>query len=44
MAGLVELLGIERSTNAEGKALVDLGVVCEGEDTTVADFGLGSIC
>lgn len=40
VAGLVELLGIERSTNAKGEALVDLGVVCEGENTAVADLGL----
>lgn len=40
MASLVELLGIERSANAEGEALVDLGVVCKGENTAVADLGL----
>lgn len=40
MAGRVELLGIERSTNAEGETLVDLGVVCERKDAAVADLGL----
>jgi hypothetical protein len=42
VASLVELLGIEGSTNAEGEALVDLGVVCEGEDATVVYLGLVS--
>jgi hypothetical protein len=40
VASLVELLGIEGSANAEGETLVDLGVVCEGEDTAVVDLGL----
>ena len=40
MASLVELLCVKGSTNAEGEALVDLGVVGEGEDATVVDLGL----
>jgi len=41
VAGLVEFLGIEGTANAEGEALVDLNVVCEGEDAAVVDLGLG---
>lgn len=40
MGRLVKLLRIQRSTNTEGKALVDLGVVSEGEDTAIVDLGL----
>ena len=40
MAGLVELLRVERGTNAKGEALVDLGVVGNGGDTAVVDLGL----
>ena len=40
MAGLVELLGIERATNAEGQTAVDLGVVGEGSNAEVVDLGL----
>jgi hypothetical protein len=40
MSSLIELLCIERSTNAEGEALVDLGVVGKREDTAVVDLGL----
>lgn len=40
VAGLVELLGIERATNAEGQTRVDLGVVGEGRDAEVVDLGL----
>jgi hypothetical protein len=40
VAGLVELLGIERSTNTEGQAAVDLGVVGKGGNTKVVDLGL----
>ena len=40
MAGLVELLGVEGDANAEGEALVDLGVVGQGEETAVIDLGL----
>lgn len=40
MAGLVELLGIERATDAKGQAAVDLGVVGEGSNTEVVDLGL----
>ena len=41
VAGLVELLGIERATNAEGQTGVDLGVVGEGRNAEVVDLGLG---
>ena len=40
MAGLVQLLGIERATNAEGQTAVDLGVVGEGSNAEVVDLGL----
>lgn len=40
MAGLVELLGIERATNAKGQTAVDLGVVGEGRNAEVVDLGL----
>ena len=40
VAGLVELLGIERATNAEGQTAVDLGVVGEGSNADVVDLGL----
>jgi hypothetical protein len=40
VAGLVELLGIERATNAEGQARVDLGVVGKGCNAEVVNLGL----
>jgi hypothetical protein len=40
VAGLVELLGIERATNAKGQTAVDLGVVGEGSNAEVVDLGL----
>jgi hypothetical protein len=40
VAGLVELLGIERGTNTEGQTRVDLGVVGDRGNTTVVDLGL----
>lgn len=40
MAGLVQLLGIKRATNTEGKAAVDLGVVGKRSNTEVVDLGL----
>lgn len=40
VAGLVELLGIERAANAEGQTAVDLGVVGEGGNAEVVDLGL----
>ena len=43
VAGLVELLGIERAANAEGQTAVDLGVVGEGSNTEVVDLGLRTV-
>lgn len=40
MAGLIELLGIERTANTESQAAVDLGVVGEGSNAEVVDLGL----
>lgn len=40
VAGLVQLLGIERAANAEGQTAVDLGVVGEGSNAEVVDLGL----
>lgn len=40
VAGLVELLGVEGDADAEGEALIDLGVVREGEEAAVVDLGL----
>jgi hypothetical protein len=40
VAGLVQLLGIERATNAKGQTAVDLGVVGEGSNAEVVDLGL----
>lgn len=40
VAGLVQLLGIERATNTEGQTAVDLGVVGEGSNAEVVDLGL----
>lgn len=40
VAGLVELVGVERETDTEGGASVELGVVGKGGDTTVVDLGL----
>jgi hypothetical protein len=40
VGGLVELLGIKRSTNAEGDALAEEDVVGDGGDTAVVDLGL----
>lgn len=42
MTSLVELLGVERKTEAESGACVELGAVCEGEDTAVVSLGLVS--
>lgn len=38
--GLVELLGIERGTEAKSEARVDLGVVRDSGDTAVVDLAL----
>ena len=38
--GLVEVLGIERSTETEGAAGAELDVVGERSDATVVDLGL----
>jgi hypothetical protein len=43
VAGLVQLLGIERATNTEGQTAVDLGVVGEGSNSKVVDLGLYGI-
>ena len=40
VASLVELVGVERKTNAEGGTGVELGVVGKGSNTTVVDLGL----
>ena len=40
VAGLVELLGIERAANTKGQPRVDLGVVGEGCNAEVVDLGL----
>jgi hypothetical protein len=40
VAGLVELLGIERTANAKGQTGVDLGVVGEGRNAEVVDLSL----
>jgi len=40
VGGLVELLGVERSTNTEGDALTEEDVVGDGGDTAVVDLGL----
>ena len=40
MTRLVQLLGIERATNAKGQTAVDLGVVGEGGNAEVVDLGL----
>lgn len=40
VGGLVQLLGVEGGADAEGDALVDLGVVGDGGDTAVVDLGL----
>jgi hypothetical protein len=40
VAGLVQLLGIERATNTKGQTAVDLGVVGEGRNAEVVDLGL----
>jgi hypothetical protein len=37
---LAEILGVERSAEAEGDAGAKLDVVCECCDTTVVDLGL----
>lgn len=42
VSGLVELVGVERKTEAKGGAGVELGVVGEGSDTAVVDLGLRS--
>ena len=43
VARLVQLLGIERATNAEGQTTVDLGVVSEGRNAEVVDLGLQNL-
>jgi len=40
VASLVELVGVERKTNTEGGASVELGVVGESSNTAVVDLGL----
>ena len=40
VAGLVQLLGIERAANTESQTRVDLGVVGEGRNAEVVDLGL----
>lgn len=40
MSGLVELLSIERQTETEGGASVELGAVGKGRNTAVVDLGL----
>lgn len=40
MGGLVELLGVEGSTNAEGDSLAEKDVVGDGSNTTVVDLAL----
>ena len=40
VAGLVQLLGIERATDAKGQAAVHLCVVGEGGNAEVVDLGL----
>ena len=40
MGGLVELLGVEGSANAEGDTLTEEDVVGNGGDTTVVDLAL----
>jgi len=40
VGGLVELLGIERSTNSESNSLTEENVVGNGSDTTVIDLAL----
>lgn len=40
VAGLVQLLGIERAANTESQTGVDLGVVGEGRNAEVVDLGL----
>jgi hypothetical protein len=42
VGGLVELLGIKRSTNAESDALAEEDVVGNGGDTAVVDLALFS--
>lgn len=40
VAGLVELVGVERETETNGGAGVELGAVSKGGDTAVVDLGL----
>lgn len=40
MAGLVELVGVEGQTEADGGASVELGAVGQGGNTTVVDLDL----
>lgn len=40
VAGLVELVGVEREAEAEGGASVELGAVRKSSDTAVVDLGL----
>lgn len=40
VAGLVELVGVERQAEADGSAGVELGRVGEGSDAAVVDLGL----
>jgi hypothetical protein len=42
VATLIELLGIEGAANAKGEASIDLGVVGQGDETTVIDLELFS--
>jgi hypothetical protein len=40
VAGLVELVGVEGQTKADGGASVELGAVSKGSNTAVVDLGL----
>lgn len=40
VTSLVQLLGVEGSSDTEGEAGVDLGVVGDGSNTGVVDLGL----
>jgi hypothetical protein len=40
VASLVDLLSIKGSTNTKSEALIDLGIVGDGDDTTIIDLEL----
>ena len=44
VGSLVELLGVERTTEAEGDTLTEEDVVGEGSNTAVVDLGLEISC